>query len=218
VTAAETIAGERAGPPLLLEVARDEGPLARLLGRLLAPAVPLPAPTLILLGALPLAAVLASDGLRASDAAAGAAVASLVVGAGVASGRPLGARFGWSVPPLLRLLEYGMLLWLALVAGADGAGPCFALLAALAFRHYDTVYRLRAQRLAPPAWLRLLGGGFDGRLLLAYALVLVGVLPAGFIVGAGALGATSLAESLASWRRFRRAERPMPYADMEQDE
>ena len=61
---------------------------------------------------------------------------------------------------------------------------CFALLAVLAFHHYDTVYRLRHQRLAPPAWLRAAGGGWEGRVLVACVLALAGVLGPGLLVAA----------------------------------
>ena len=46
----------------------------------------------------------------------------------------------------------------------------FALLCALAFRHYDLVYRLRHRGVAPPRWLDRAGGGWDGRLLAGFVL------------------------------------------------
>ena len=63
----------------------------------------------------------------------------------------------WLVPPLLRLVEYGSLIALTAAADPDALPVCFALLGVLAFHHYDTVYRLRHQRLAPREQVALEG-------------------------------------------------------------
>ena len=94
----------------------------------------------------------------------------------------------------------------------------FALLAAVAFRHYDSVYRIRHQGAAPAAWVRDIGGGWDGRLLVAYVLLVSGAVTVGFYVAAGLLAAVSVAESVASWVSFSRAERPAMYADEEDED
>jgi hypothetical protein len=122
-------------------------------------------------------------------------------------------RVAWMVPPLLRLVEYGGLIALTAVAASGAMPACFALLGALAFHHYDTVYRLRHQGVEPPHWLRLSGGGWDGRLLAAAALAAVGLLDAGLIAAAIALGTLYVAESVASWRGFVRTARPSVYDD-----
>jgi hypothetical protein len=87
----------------------------------------------------------------------------------------------------------------------------------LAFRHYDLVYRLRHAGTAPPAWLGDLALGWDGRLVLGYILLVAGALPAGFFIAAGLLATAFAAESIAGWRRFGRAPRPVTYED-EEDE
>lgn len=112
------------------------------------------------------------------------------------------ARLGWLVPPLLRALEYGVLIALTLVFDPDALAACFALLSALAFHHYDIVYRLRHQRARPPRWVEYVGGGWELRLLIAGLLAAVGWLEVGMLVAAIALGAVYVAESVNSWRRF----------------
>jgi hypothetical protein len=127
-------------------------------------------------------------------------------------------RLSWIVPPLLRALEFGALV--ALTAWSDrGALPaCYALLAVLAFHHYDTAYRLRHQGLAPPDWVRLAGGGWEGRLIVVVILAIAGVLEVGLIVLAAGLGLLYVGEAASSWARFARGRPPAPVrADDEED-
>ena len=210
--------GAASGPRSRLDAYRDDGPVARVLGRAVGDAVPLPAVVLTMLSALPLAAVLALDGADVDEVALGVAVAWCVLVGGVASGRPDSGRFAWAVPPLLRLLEYGGLLALAVLAGPRALPWCFALVGVLAFHHYDTVYRLRHQGVAPPEWLSLAGGGWDGRLLLAYVLLVAGAVPTGFLAAAVVLALAYLAESVVSWLRFAHAQRPALYDDDEDED
>jgi len=197
---------------------RDDGPLARGLGRAFGPVSPLPAAALTLLSPLPSIALLALEGDAVSEVALGAAVAWSVLAGGVANGRPDWGRFGWVVPPLLRLLEYGTLLALAVVAGPPAVSHCFALVGALAFHHYDSVYRLRHQGSPPPAWLSIAGGGWDGRLVVAYVLLVIGALSTGLLAGAIVLGIVYVAESAVSWLRFGQAQRPALYDDEEDED
>ncbi len=106
--------------------------------------------------------------------------------------------------------EYAALIWLSPV----GALP---LLIALAFRHYDLVYRLRHQGVAPPRWIGNLALGWDGRLVLGYILLVADALPAGFYIAAGLFATAFVAESIAGWRRFGRGQQPVTYED-EEDE
>lgn len=106
---------------------------------------------------------------------------------------------GWLVTPLVRALEFGGLIALTAAADPDALPWCFALLAVLAFRLYDTAYRAAAGRGSPPFWVALAGGGWEIRLLAAGALAAAGVLEPGLAVGAIALGALYVGESAASW-------------------
>lgn len=162
---------------------RDDGLLAQLLGR----ANPVAPSLLTLLAIAPLGAAIALG--EDSTAAVGAVFAWMILFGALSRGGPLERdRFNWAVPPLLRIGEYAALVWLHPAAA-------LAVLIPLAYRHYDLVYRLRYQRRTPPEW----GGGWDGRLLVGWALLALDALPEGFYVLGGILGALFVAESVASW-------------------
>ena len=200
------------------ETYRDDGPLARGLGALAGRRLPLSAVPLTVAGIAPLIAAMAIDGDGASDAVAGAVVAWFVVLAGVAAGRPQEGRLRWVVPPLVRLGEYAGIVWLASLAGRSSLPAAFALLAALAFRHYDLVYRMRLQGSTPPRRLGDAAGGWEGRLIGAWLLLALGLLPAGMYVAAGVLGAAFLAESVAGWVRFGRGGPTTGFDDQAEEE
>ncbi|MFI8521040.1 DUF5941 domain-containing protein [Streptomyces sp. NPDC085481] len=91
--------------------------------------------------------------------------------AGVAASRPLKGALDWLVPPVFRAAEYGTILILAAKAGSAQALPAaFGLVAAVAYHHYDTVYRIRGGTGAPPAWLVRTIGGHEGRTLVVVVL------------------------------------------------
>jgi hypothetical protein len=127
------------------------------------------------------------------------------------------SRFNWLVPGLVRCLEYGSLILTAYLAHGHAVRACFALLAVLAFHHYDTVYRLRQQGAPPPAWVSIAGGGWDGRIILAYIALLLAVTRTGMAVAAALLAVLFVGESVSSWTRAARTEGPLTYAD-EEDE
>jgi hypothetical protein len=132
-------------------------------------------------------------------------------------GRPPGGRLAWAVPPLVRLVEYGGLVAIAALEGASALPAAFALLCALAFRHYDLVYRLRHRGETPPAWVNALAGGWEVRLLAAALLLAVGALPEAYWVAAAVYGAVFAGESAAGWATFSRARRPILYEDAEDE-
>ncbi|MFC5212804.1 DUF5941 domain-containing protein [Streptomyces coerulescens] len=103
-------------------------------------------------------------------------VAALVYAAtsALAVARPLKGALDWLVPPFFRAAEYGTVLALAVKAEVNGALPAaFGLVAAVAYHHYDTVYRIRGNAGAPPAWLVRAIGGHEGRTLLVTVLAAV---------------------------------------------
>jgi Family of unknown function (DUF5941)/CDP-alcohol phosphatidyltransferase len=126
-------------------------------------------------------------------------------------------RFSWLAPGVIRALEYGVLILTAALAHGPAMKACFALLAVLAFHHYDTVYRLRQQGAPPPAWVSLAGGGWDGRIILAIIALLAAVTTAGMAVAAGLLAMLYVGESVSSWTHYARADLPPTDAD-EEDE
>ncbi|MFE7890110.1 DUF5941 domain-containing protein [Streptomyces sp. NPDC057412] len=94
--------------------------------------------------------------------------------AGEAVRHPLKGALDWLVPPVFRAAEYGTVLLLAAKADVQGALPAaFGLVAAVAYHHYDTVYRIRGGAGAPPAWLVRTIGGHEGRTLLVTLLAAV---------------------------------------------
>jgi hypothetical protein len=203
--------------PSALLVYRDDGPLARALARTVGRALPIAPLLLILAGALPMLVAIVLRGDDVSTGAAAALTAWLVLLAGASRARPHADRLRWAVPPALRIAEYGALLWFGALAGAADEGAAFALLGAVAFRQYDLVYRLRHMAKTPPAWIDVLSGGWDGRLVAFCALLALGALPAAFSVVAALLGAALVTESVLAWTHFSRAQRPVMYED-EEDE
>ncbi|MET7889681.1 DUF5941 domain-containing protein [Streptomyces mirabilis] len=94
--------------------------------------------------------------------------------AGRAVARPLKGPLDWLVPPFFRAAEYLTVLVLAAKADVNGALPAaFGLVAAVAYHHYDTVYRIRGNAGAPPHWLVRAIGGHEGRTLLVTVLAVL---------------------------------------------
>ncbi len=127
-------------------------------------------------------------------------------------------RLDWIVPPLLRLFEYGFVIAVTALAQPEALPFAFAFLGVLSFHHYDIVYRLRHQRLAPPTWVRAVGGGWEGRLLLVLVLALADALDVGLLVAAIVLAIVYVAESTSSWVHFSRIDRPAAYGGDNEDD
>ncbi|MGW1781249.1 DUF5941 domain-containing protein [Streptomyces sp. NPDC002143] len=149
----------------------DSGPAAEFLARALPNRHRVPAPAFALVGAVLLLLAAWIDGPSLS-VVIGAAVYVLLVADAVS--RPLKGSLDWLVPPVFRAAEYGTVLILAARSDVNGALPAaFGLVSAVAYHHYDTVYRIRGNAGAPPAWLVRVIGGHDGRTLLVVVLVWV---------------------------------------------
>lgn len=154
----------------------DSGPIAEALARVLGklPVKP-PFGARVLVAApgavlLVVAAVLAPYGSALPVAAA--ALYALTSAAAVAL--PLKGALDWLVPPIFRAAEYGTVLVLAAKADVNGALPAaFGLVAAVAYHHYDTVYRIRGSAGAPPRWLVRSIGGHEGRTLVVTVLAVL---------------------------------------------
>ncbi|MFD5471824.1 DUF5941 domain-containing protein [Streptomyces sp. NPDC127105] len=126
-----------------------------------------------------------------------------VVSSGLALSQPLKGPLDWLVPPLFRAAEYGTVLVLAARADVNGALPAaFGLVAAVAYHHYDTVYRIRGNAGAPPAWLVRALGGQEGRTLLVTvfaALLTAAQFKVALTVLAVAVALLVLVESIRFW-------------------
>ncbi|WP_329439856.1 DUF5941 domain-containing protein [Streptomyces canus] len=116
---------------------------------------------------------------------------------------PLKGALDWLIPPLFRAAEYGTVLILAAEADVNGALPAaFGLVAAVAYHHYDTVYRIRGNAGAPPAWLVRAIGGHEGRTLLVTvlaALLTASQFTVALTVLAVAVALLVLVESIRFW-------------------
>ncbi|MGY5130666.1 DUF5941 domain-containing protein [Streptomyces nigrescens] len=183
----------------------DSGPLAELIARsgrgrgrtgsFLAPVMA------FLSAAVLLVWVLAEDD-PTSWLTVGVALCSAVL-AGAAVARPLKGTLDWLVPPFFRVGEYVTILVLAARADVPGALPAaFGLVAAVAYHHYDTVYRIRGGTGAPPRWLVRATGGHEGRILVITVLA-AALPPSGFTIAltalAVALALLVLIESIRFW-------------------
>ncbi|MBC9713653.1 CDP-alcohol phosphatidyltransferase family protein [Streptomyces sp. TRM66268-LWL] len=132
-----------------------------------------------------------------------ASAAWYAVLSGFAVSSPLKGPLDWLVPPLFRAGEYLTVLVLAAKADVSGALPAaFGLVSAVAYHHYDTVYRIRGGTGAPPNWLVRAIGGQEGRtLVVAVAAALLS--PQDFTVAltvlAVAVALVVLVESIRFW-------------------
>ncbi|MFI8307338.1 DUF5941 domain-containing protein [Streptomyces sp. NPDC085927] len=183
----------------------DTGPLAERLAGALEPVVRrLPgftAPAVALLGG---AAVVATAALTGFGGPWPVLAALLyVLTSALAVARPLKGPLDWLVPPFLRAAEYGTVLALAAGAGVNGALPAaYGLVAAVAYHHYDTVYRIRGDAGAPPPWLVRAIGGHEGRTLAVVVLAALLTAPqfaVALTVLAVAVALLVLLESIRFW-------------------
>lgn len=175
---------------------RDDGPVARTLGRLSGGQLP---PLLPLLVAAIVTGILLIAGVNGQTSPAIFAPILALLLAGPASTHPHSGRLDWLVPPIMRAIEYGYLATLGFAHGVSKP-LMYAFLGVLAYHHYDTVYRTR-QRLWPAPWVFRAGLGWDGRLLIAAVATLSGVLPAAIAVLTVYLGLLFGIESVYTWTR-----------------
>ncbi|WP_030191092.1 DUF5941 domain-containing protein [Streptomyces violaceorubidus] len=154
----------------------DSGPLAEAAARgLRGTARRLPgvtAPAVALLGGAALVATAALTDFGGPWPLVAAIV--YVLTSALAVARPLKGALDWLVPPFFRAAEYLTVLVLAAKADVNGALPAaFGLVAAVAYHHYDTVYRIRGDAGAPPRWLVRTIGGHEGRTLVICVLAVL---------------------------------------------
>ncbi|MER5554460.1 DUF5941 domain-containing protein [Streptomyces sp. NPDC002793] len=181
----------------------DSGPLAQAVAAVLRrPGGGFTAPFLAFVGALVMvaAALFAPYGGWLTVGAA----AVYAVLSGLAVSRPLKGALDWLVPPVFRAAEYCTILVLAARSDVPHAVPAaFGLVSAVAYHHYDTVYRIRGGTGAPPRWLVRTIGGHEGRTLVVAVLAAVLTHGSGFTTALTALAAAValvvLVESIRFW-------------------
>ncbi|NBE52663.1 DUF5941 domain-containing protein [Streptomyces boluensis] len=179
----------------------DNGSLADAFAALRRGGLPLPAPAVAFAGGALLIAVAALTSYGSPWVVVAAVV--YVVTSGLALARPLKGPLDWLVPPFFRAAEYVTILALAARADVNGALPAaFGLVAAVAYHHYDTVYRIRGGTGAPPHWLVRTIGGQEGRTLavsVAAALLSAQGFTVALTVLAVAVALVVLVESIRFW-------------------
>ncbi|QXE38887.1 CDP-alcohol phosphatidyltransferase family protein [Streptomyces sp. GMY02] len=185
----------------------DSGPLAEGVAALLRrPARALPGLLPFLTALAGGAALVATASLAPLDSP-WPVVAALVYAltSGLAVARPLAGALDWLIPPVFRAAEYGTVLVLAARSEVNGTLPAaYMLVAAVAYHHYDTVYRIRGGSGAPPRWLVRSTGGHEGRTVAVTALAAVLVtrqsgFPLALTALAAAVALVVLAESIRFW-------------------
>ncbi|MGW0906073.1 DUF5941 domain-containing protein [Streptomyces sp. NPDC002853] len=179
----------------------DTGPLASSFAALRLGGLALPAPVLAFVGGAVLVCVAGLTSYGSPWVIVAAVV--YVITSGLAVSRPLKGALDWLVPPFFRAAEYGTILLLAAKADVNGALPAaFGLVSAVAYHHYDTVYRIRGDAGAPPHWLVRAIGGHEGR-TLAVALAATLLTDTDFTVALTALAVAValvvLVESIRFW-------------------
>ncbi|WP_258050231.1 DUF5941 domain-containing protein [Streptomyces finlayi] len=181
----------------------DSGPLARAV----AAVIPRPpggftAPLVALTGAA--AVIAAALFLPYGSWLSVAAAALYAVLSGIAVSRPLKGALDWLVPPVFRAAEYVTVLVLAARSDVPHAVPAaFGLVSAVAYHHYDTVYRIRGGTGAPPQWLVRTIGGHEGRTVVVAVFAAVLTHTSGFTTALTALAVAValvvLVESIRFW-------------------
>lgn len=159
-----------------------------------------------LLGIVPVALTLVLDRSLAETTWA-TAWCIVIVSAGAA--KRLDGSLAWLVAPLLRATDYAVVAVVGFRADAGAGAALFAWLAPVVLHHYDIVYRLRHQHRPPPAWLRAVTLGWQGRMALALVAAHAdATIAVGYLYG-GVVGAVVLAEIVIGWRAFFAREREL---------
>ncbi|MFF1558391.1 DUF5941 domain-containing protein [Streptomyces sp. NPDC058279] len=181
----------------------DSGPLADLVARSVGRKAPGAGLVAAVIGAVALLWTASTQPFGARQTVIAAVIYTVL--AGVAVARPLKGALDWLVPPVFRAAEYTTVLVLAVKADVPGTLPAaFGLVAAVAYHHYDTVYRIRGGTGAPPHWLVRTTGGHEGRVLLTAVLAAVlatraADFPVALTALAVAVALVVLVESIRFW-------------------
>ena len=126
---------------------------------------------------------------------------SVILGSGVRRHRPLtllARPVGWVVPPLLRLLEMGLVLVLVLAAAPGAIVVAFVWLFLVAFHHYDGLYRSLQDR-GMPGWIIRASAGWEGRSLLVIVLAALGIMAPGLGIAAVPLALVVVVIASVQW-------------------
>lgn len=184
---------------------RDDGPLARWLGRQRAGRLaPLPMAGIAVAASVALLGAALTGRLDDSGTWALPLAALGVLLAALAAGAPHGGPLDWLVPAALRAAEYLLVIGVG-VATEVPVPVTFGLLFVIALRHYDLTARLEKRQGAPR--LRAFGLGWDGRVSLLVVVAMAGFATVGMAVLGAYLLVLLAATASAGWAAALRAER-----------
>jgi hypothetical protein len=190
--AAQMAGPEPGGPVGDLAAYRGDGVVSRWIGGLvqgkLPPLLPVPVGLLV-------TGVLAALGLANLPGILVLTPVEAMLLAALGSAHPHDGRLDWLTPPLLQAGEYVFLAALGF-AYRVSAPVVFALLAAVVVRHADLAYRARAGRPIPAD---VYGLGWDGRMLLAGAAAVFGIVPFAYAAISGYLWLLFFWDFLSGW-------------------
>lgn len=150
--------------------ARDDGPLASRIGRLVQGQLP---PLLPAIVGVMVTAVLAALGMRNLPGLLLLTPAVAMLLAALGADHPHDGRGDWLVPPLLQVGQY---VYLAAIAFSLGVPPpaAFALIAVISLHHLDLLHRHR-RAMPPEPRVTAAGLGWEGRMLVAGFGALLGI-------------------------------------------
>jgi phosphatidylglycerophosphate synthase len=100
-----------------------------------------------------------------------------------------------------RALQYGGLLTLAALAGGLAEPAAYALIAVLAFLHYDAVYRPRYLGTAVPPKLQTVACAWPAQLALAAGLLAAGWVAEGYFAAAALLALATAVQGVSAARQ-----------------
>ena len=182
---------------------RDDGPLARQIGRVVQGQLP---PLLPAVAGVTVTVMLAALGLRSLPGVLLLTPAVAMLLAALGANHPHDGRADWLVPALLQAGQYVYLAALAFALRVP-APATFALIAVIALHHMDLLHRHR-YGVSPGPKVAVAGLGWEGRMLVAGVGGLLGIETVFYIALAGYLGVLFGWDSLTCWLAVRDGEPP----------
>ena len=180
---------------------RDDGPLARQIGRVVQGQLP---PLLPAVAGVTVTVMLAALGLRSLPGVLLLTPAVAMLLAALGANHPHDGRADWLVPALLQAGQYIYLAALGFALRVP-APATFALIAVIALHHMDLLHRHR-YGVSPGPKVAVAGLGWEGRMLVAGVGGLLGIETVFYIALAGYLGLLFGWDSLTCWLAVRDGE------------
>ena len=198
--AGRPLPGRAAGGELArgLAACRDDGPLARRIGRVVQGQLPALLPVV---AGVTVTAMLAALGLRNLPGVLLLTPPVAMLLAALGAGHPHDGRFDWLVPPLLQAGQYVYLAAAGFALGVP-APATFALIAVIALHYLDLLHRDR-YAVPPGPRVTAAGLGWEGRMLVVGAGGMLGIEAFVYVALAAYLAVLFGWDSLTRWLAVR---------------